>query len=174
MKKQTNQALVYTLGLIGIFLTFTIISQIATQYLAKSFNYSPSLGETLLYGFYNPFKWISWSYAYYSFYPDFFKKFFMAMFAGVAFCFIVFILVKLAFLRKAKAIENLHGSAHWATLEEVKESGVFDKDKGVYIGGFEHKKTLHYLRHDGPEHVMLFAPTRSGKGVSLLLPTLLS
>ncbi len=51
MKKQTNQALVYMLGLIGIFLTFTIISQIATQYLAKSFNYSPSLGETLFYGF---------------------------------------------------------------------------------------------------------------------------
>ncbi|EGC4870264.1 type IV secretory system conjugative DNA transfer family protein, partial [Campylobacter jejuni] len=174
MKKQTNQALVYMLGLIGIFLTFTIISQIATQYLAKSFNYSPSLGETLFYGFYNPFKWISWSYVYYSFYPDFFKKFFISMFAGIAFCFIVFILVKLAFLRKAKAIENLHGSAHWATLEEVKESGVFDKDKGVYIGGFEHKKTLHYLRHDGPEHIMLFAPTRSGKGVSLLLPTLLS
>lgn len=33
---------------------------------------------------------------------------------------------------------------------------------------------LYYLRHDGPEHVMVFAPTRSGKGVSLLLPTLLS
>lgn len=77
MKKQTNQALVYMLGLIGIFLTFTIISQIATQYLAKSFNYSPSLGETLFYGFYNPFKWISWSYVYYSFYPDFFKNFYI-------------------------------------------------------------------------------------------------
>ncbi len=31
-----------------------------------------------------------------------------------------------------------------------------------------------YLRHDGPEHVMAFAPTRSGKGVGLVLPTLLS
>ena len=31
-----------------------------------------------------------------------------------------------------------------------------------------------YLRHDGPEHVMAFAPTRSGKGVGLVVPTLLS
>src|SRR3546814_16082191 len=31
-----------------------------------------------------------------------------------------------------------------------------------------------YLRHDGPEHIMAFAPTRSGKGVGLVVPTLLS
>ena len=31
-----------------------------------------------------------------------------------------------------------------------------------------------YLRHDGPEHVLAVAPTRSGKGVGLVLPTLLT
>ncbi|KPV17270.1 conjugal transfer protein TraG, partial [Variovorax paradoxus] len=31
-----------------------------------------------------------------------------------------------------------------------------------------------YLRHEGPEHVMAFAPTRSGKGVGLVVPTLLT
>ena len=30
------------------------------------------------------------------------------------------------------------------------------------------------VRHDGPEHVICFAPTRSGKGVGLVIPTLLS
>jgi type IV secretion system protein VirD4 len=30
------------------------------------------------------------------------------------------------------------------------------------------------LQHKGPEHVLLFAPTRSGKGVGLVIPTLLS
>ena len=34
--------------------------------------------------------------------------------------------------------------------------------------------TAHYLRHDGPEHVMAFAPTRTGKGVGLVVPTLLT
>ena len=31
-----------------------------------------------------------------------------------------------------------------------------------------------YLRHNGPEHILVFAPTRSGKGVGLILPTLLA
>jgi type IV secretion system protein VirD4 len=33
---------------------------------------------------------------------------------------------------------------------------------------------IQYLRHAGPEHVLCYAPTRSGKGVGLFLPTLLS
>lgn len=28
--------------------------------------------------------------------------------------------------------------------------------------------------HDGPEHVLCLAPTRSGKGVGLVVPTLLT
>jgi type IV secretion system protein VirD4 len=31
-----------------------------------------------------------------------------------------------------------------------------------------------YLRHDGPEHVLCFAPTRPGKGVGLVVPSLLT
>ncbi|MFO0702013.1 MAG: type IV secretory system conjugative DNA transfer family protein [Nitrospira sp.] len=46
---------------------------------------------------------------------------------------------------------------------------------GVYVGGWvDAKGTLHYLRHSGPEHVLTYAPTRSGKGVGLVIPTLLS
>jgi type IV secretory pathway TraG/TraD family ATPase VirD4 len=31
-----------------------------------------------------------------------------------------------------------------------------------------------YLRHDGPEHVLAVGPTRSGKGVGLVVPTLMT
>ena len=41
---------------------------------------------------------------------------------------------------------------------------------GVVLGRFERS----YLRHHGPEHVLCFAPTRSGKGVGLVIPTLLT
>ncbi len=41
---------------------------------------------------------------------------------------------------------------------------------GVVLGRLERD----YLRHDGPEHVLCFAPTRSGKGVGLVVPTLLT
>ncbi|OCR84586.1 conjugal transfer protein TraG, partial [Campylobacter fetus subsp. testudinum] len=45
----------------------------------------------------------------------------------------------------------------------------------VYIGGYkDEKNNVLYLRHNGPEHVLCYAPTRSGKGVGLVLPTLLS
>jgi type IV secretion system protein VirD4 len=48
--------------------------------------------------------------------------------------------------------------------------------EGVYVGGWwdGRKKTHYYLRHNRLEHVLCFAPTRSGKGVGLILPTLLS
>ena len=36
------------------------------------------------------------------------------------------------------------------------------------------RRVADYLRHNGPEHVLCFAPTRSGKGVGLAIPTLLA
>src|ERR1700743_1683771 len=47
---------------------------------------------------------------------------------------------------------------------------------GVYVGGWYNDSTrrLQYLRHNGPEHVLAFAPTRSGKGVGLVIPSLLA
>ncbi len=43
-------------------------------------------------------------------------------------------------------------------------------DAGVILGRFGRT----YLRHDGAEHILCFAPTRSGKGVGLVVPTLLT
>lgn len=62
-----------------------------------------------------------------------------------------------------------YGSARWADANDVRKAGL-TRSEGVFLG-------LHrgqYLRHDGPEHILTFAPTRSGKGVGLVVPTLLS
>ncbi|WP_031485726.1 type IV secretory system conjugative DNA transfer family protein [Maridesulfovibrio frigidus] len=77
------------------------------------------------------------------------------------------------FIRKPKGVNDIHGTAHWATKEEILKAGLL-QGKGVYVGGWQNKNVLNYLRHNGPEHIMVFAPTRSGKGVGLVLPTLLS
>ena len=77
------------------------------------------------------------------------------------------------FSSKPKGVEDIHGTAHWAKEKEIKQAGLIGSS-GVYVGGWQNKKVLHYLRHNGPEHIMAFAPTRSGKGVGLVLPTLLS
>ena len=56
----------------------------------------------------------------------------------------------------------------------LKSAALLDND-GVYVGGWlDSKNRLRYLRHNGPEHVLCYAPTRSGKGVGLVVPTLLS
>lgn len=61
-----------------------------------------------------------------------------------------------------------YGSARWAISADIKRAGLFE-DCGVFLG----RVGRNYLRHGGPEHVMAFAPTRSGKGVGLVVPTLL-
>src|SRR3546814_6314241 len=62
-----------------------------------------------------------------------------------------------------------YGSSRWASRKEAERAGLFEP-RGVFPGRLKRD----YLRHDGPEHVMAFAPTRSGKGVGLVIPTLLS
>ncbi|WP_306253313.1 IncP-type conjugal transfer protein TraG [Parvularcula sp. IMCC14364] len=62
-----------------------------------------------------------------------------------------------------------YGSANWASKKDIRNSGLLSNE-GVILGQWG----KHYLRHDGEEHVMAFAPTRSGKGVGLVVPTLLS
>jgi type IV secretion system protein VirD4 len=62
-----------------------------------------------------------------------------------------------------------YGSARWATASEVRAAQLMGAD-GVVLGRFGRQ----YLRHNGPEHVLCFAPTRSGKGVGLVVPTLLT
>ena len=69
-----------------------------------------------------------------------------------------------------------HGSARWAKRSDLVRSGLLGAVRrgGVYVGAWRCKGRARYLRHDGPEHVLAFAPTRSGKGVGLVIPTLLS
>src|SRR5246500_2313802 len=70
--------------------------------------------------------------------------------------------------REAKTAAT-YGSARWAAASEVRAARLMGPD-GVVLGRFGR----HYLRHNGPEHVLCFAPTRSGKGIGLVVPTLLT
>ena len=67
--------------------------------------------------------------------------------------------------REAKEAST-YGSARWATEREVRTAGLLGPD-GTVLGQLGKA----YVRHDGPEHVLCFAPTRSGKGVGLVVPT---
>ncbi|EGO94284.1 type IV secretory system conjugative DNA transfer family protein [Acidiphilium sp. PM] len=90
-------------------------------------------------------------------------------------------------LRKAKRAKDkiyksdIHGSAHWANRQEIEKAALLPDPNGdnrhvCYVGGWVDPKSkkMTYLQHSGPEHIIGLAPTRSGKGVGLVIPTLLA
>lgn len=64
--------------------------------------------------------------------------------------------------------QKLHGEARWARIGEIRRGKLLG-GSGIVLGKFGGK----VMRFDGPEHVMLEAPTRAGKGVGVIIPNLL-
>ncbi|HFC1708235.1 TPA: conjugal transfer protein TraG [Neisseria gonorrhoeae] len=150
----------------------------ATQYFAYQFQYHSQLG----YGigkFYMPWSILIWYGKWHGRYEQQFMTAFSIMLMVVAVGMIGLLVWNIVRKNTNKAHESLHGSARWADRKDIEAAGLLAKkgedSDGVYVGGWVDKKgTLHYLRHSGPEHVLTYAPTRSGKGLGLVLPTLLS
>ncbi len=63
----------------------------------------------------------------------------------------------------------LHGSARFATEREIKAAGL-RSSQGLLLG----RKDGTMLCFGGSEHVLVYAPTRSGKGVGYVIPNLLN
>ncbi|XFF02353.1 type IV secretion system protein VirD4 (plasmid) [Bradyrhizobium guangxiense] len=63
----------------------------------------------------------------------------------------------------------LHGSARFASEREIKAAGLRSKE-GVLLG----RKDGALLCFGGSEHVLIYAPTRAGKGVGYVIPNLLN
>jgi len=147
----------------------------ATQWTAHALGYQPRLGSTWfeLAGVpvYEPWKLIEWWYFYDAYAPAIFLRGgFIAASSGML---ATSAAIGMAVWRSrlAKRVTT-YGSARWAEREEIAKAGL-TKSAGVFLGRLG-CRDISYLRHEGPEHVMAFAPTRSGKGVGLVVPTLLS
>ena len=160
----------------------------ATQYFAWLMKFHPSLGANLAH-IYLPWAIVIWAIDWHVQHEP---SLLQAAWVGMA-----FLGVSIAFLAIARQIArnsstanvDLHGSARWAELKDIVAAGLLSaatrpwwlpgrrpaQSAGVYVGAWlDAKGGLHYLRHNGPEHVLCIAPTRTGKGVALVLPTLLS
>src|SRR5690606_2717940 len=98
-----------------------------------------------------------------------------ALFLGAGFLVGVLIAVVIKKKYRIKDAATHHGSSRFARDSELEALGLAFKPKesrGVIIG--KDPKKSRYLCHQGKEHVFVFAPTRSGKGVGLVIPTLLT
>jgi type IV secretion system protein VirD4 len=159
-------------GQIAIVVAIVLIAVwAATQWTAWRLGFQPQLGRPwfeLGVPVYLPPAFFWWWYAYDAYAPRIFLEGgFIAASGG-------FISIAVAIgmsVWRGRETQNVatYGSARWATRREVRASGLSGPD-GVVLGRFGRD----YLRHDGPEHVLCFAPTRSGKGVGLVVPTLLT
>lgn len=163
---------------------------LATQRVAAYFDFHQALGTPFLAGCYVPWAIFEWKATFiaqdtYGFMET------AVMHSQAIFLIPQFLIIGawLFFMKRLRGNVQLHGSARWATEAEIHLMGYFD-GAGVYIGGYvrkvagaaflwcvllgKPKEVQTYLRHNGPEHLLVFAPTRSGKGVGLILPTLLA
>lgn len=190
----------------GLWLLLSFLGLFAvTQYVAHEFGRAQILGDPSWGGFYAPHSVFIWMFQFFK--PDApaavrdTLSMATAMLGAVG---IGSLFVAMGFVwhrtKKANSAEShLHGSAGWASEDEIQKSGLLpslNNSGGVLLGSIAIKKRMPpiwarkfnwwpkwlgssaarqmYLRHKGPEHILVFAPTRSGKGVGIVVPTLLS
>jgi type IV secretion system protein VirD4 len=143
----------------------------ATQWTAWQLGFQPQLGAPWfeLFGWpvYYPPAFFWWWYSYDAYAPHVFVEGAYIAASGGFIAIAVAIVMSVWRAREARNVVT-YGLARWARAGEVRAAGLLGPD-GVVLGKFDRA----YLCHVGPEHVLCFAPTRSGKGVGLVVPSLL-
>lgn len=212
-----------------------LVGSIPTQWWAWKYNYDRRLGAALIrayeIAFYNPLKWIEWGWRYGDV-PSLTKAVHQLFILGglsQAGAMVLTGVIGLRLSRYTKGMDGLHGTAHFARIEDVDKTGFIDtrghKAEGVIVGSvmldrkrmvihphhpkFQRRyapittrgtwrdgfrkipkrdgnkrpmfkvrksvvKTVELLRDGGNTHLFGFCPTRSGKGVGMVIPTLLT
>lgn len=166
--------------LIILFISGLVISSIfSTQKIASILDYQPQLFWALYdagsYKIYNPFAWIFWWSRFSNEQADwFFVRYGFNIFSiTMCFCSLLILVYRMYLLPK---LTDSHGSAHFATMDEIKATKTIDppgllSGKGVILGMLDDGQLI---RDDTKTHVLICAPTRSGKGVGIIIPTLLT
>ena len=151
--------------------TFTTMWGV-TQWTAIKFGYHDALGPPLfsLAGapLYAPYKFFPWWLQFEASAPDTFLAGGIVI-AATSVISGAIVLGGSAWRERATRRPDTYGSARWATFKDIQAAGLFEQ-RGVILGQARRRT----LRHDGPEHVLAVAPTRSGKGVGLVVPILLT
>ncbi|MFA7667798.1 MAG: conjugal transfer protein TraG [Burkholderiaceae bacterium] len=144
----------------------------ATQWTAAALGYQPRLGLPWfdLFGtpIYHPWRLFEWWFFFGAYAPEVFNA--GGVIAGGSGLVAAVIAIGMSIWRSRQTrLVTTYGSARWADSSDIRKAGL-TRPTGVFLGLDDDQ----YLRHEGPEHVLAFAPTRSGKGVGLVVPTLLS
>jgi type IV secretion system protein VirD4 len=142
---------------------FTATLQVAAQFIAYQYMYHPARGSCLKVGGYKIYPFYRAAYWLFELMRAY-EKGRSSVAAMSAFVFAsglllsVFITRLYIFRSRNGALESIHGTAHWATLKEIKEAGLLDKHgepfpEGVVVGGVKIGRKVKMMKHNGKEHV---------------------
>lgn len=184
---QKNDSVKFSVLIIMVFLLCMLTaSWIATQYLAAKLGYQPGLGDALFsiqnkIKIYQPYSWFFWNIAWINeegVLRDYITHAQMIVEGGAFLSVVIGLWLFYWRSGKKETIDDLHGSARFANSKDIEKMGLVKngggRSKGVYIGAFDFPGGRKVLRYNEAAHILGCAPTRSGKGVGLVLPTLLS
>ncbi|WP_126424265.1 conjugal transfer protein TraG [Asticcacaulis excentricus] len=156
----------------AVIATVIIAVWAATQYTAWRLGFQAGLGVAWLQGLgvpvYPPHAFFLWWYAYDAYAPRVFLEG-AVIASGGSLLAVPLSLILSSWRTRASRKTDTYGSAQWADLDAIRANHLLGPD-GIVLG----KCGKDYIRHNGAEHVLCFAPTRSGKGVGLVVPTLLT
>ncbi len=145
---------------------------LATEWTARQLAFQPALGGSWFtawnWPIYQPHLFFAWWYRFGGYVPGVFLQGALIASGGGVLAVAIAVIGSVGRARQAATVTT-YGSARWATERELRDAGLL-QPAGVHLG----RLGRHPIRHAGPEHVLCFAPTRSGKGVGLVVPTLLS
>lgn len=89
---------------------------------------------------------------------------------GAATVLVVALVAALVIRRMRAGDRPLHGETGYAGEAEIRANGFREERNAIYVGRTGRGR---YLTFGGPEHLALYAPTRSGKGVGVVIPNCL-
>ena len=189
------------LSLVGAFIA---INSVTTQHAASVLRHASWLGHPLFHlngaAFYAPWSWIVWWTRWYwapqlePVWRQSAREALYPMAVVTAVCCAAIAMVRHGWFAN---VSDLHGSARWATVRDLRGARLIDARRsvrellrgigvwlrilkpaarraGIYLGVWREWGRASFIRDSGPAHVLVFAPTRSGKGVGIVIPTLLT
>ncbi|HKV53713.1 MAG TPA: type IV secretory system conjugative DNA transfer family protein [Candidatus Binataceae bacterium] len=189
------------LSLVGAFIA---INSVTTQHAASLLRRASWLGQPLFHlsggAVYAPWSWIIWWTRWYwapqlePLWKECAREALYPMAVVTAVCCVAIAMARHGWFAN---VSDLHGSARWATARDLRAARLIDARRsvrellrgigvwlrilkpaarraGIYLGVWREWGRASFIRDCGPAHVLVFAPTRSGKGVGIVIPTLLS
>jgi type IV secretion system protein VirD4 len=164
-----NAGRIYWGQIVSVLCALVASAATTTQWTADALGHQPQLGsaDAIVWGYplYAPWKFFLWWYQFDAYARPVFETGGWIFLCGVAFAITLAFAFSLWRSREAKHSDT-YGTARWATARDIRRLALTRGD-GVVLGAWKDQ----LLRHDGDEHVLVVAPTNTGKSVGISLPT---